>query len=279
MDPKLEDEIYQRLNTDADYLTAAQRERIVYKLASRRKRTTIKPDNEISAKDHQDFVHRINKNQLTLQETKPITKNQSAAFDAYDKGYNLFLHGCPGTGKTRLLLYFGLYEVLVTKQYSSVTIVRSTVEGRKMGFLPGSPEEKALVFETPYTYLCSKLFNNDKAYSMLKNREQIKFVSTAFLRGTTFEDTFIIGDETQNLEWNELLTLVTRPGDNTKLMLAGDYKQSDFRYEDEREGFINFMKVIKDIKEVADIEFDENDIVRGGLVKSFIVAARKHGLL
>jgi len=219
------------------------------------------------------------RNDLRLKEIRPMTLNQNHAFKEFEKGKHLFLHGSAGTGKTFVGLYFGLHEVLNTKQYKSITIIRSAVEVRKVGFLPGGPEEKSEEYEIPYRGICGELFGNDKAYETLKKRDQIDFKLTSFLRGTTLDDTFIVLDEASNLDWAELSTVITRMGNNTKIVICGDWRQTDFKYADEKAGFVNFKKIIEKMPSFSCIEFGIEDIVRGPLVKSFIIEASKLGFM
>jgi len=216
---------------------------------------------------------------LHLKEIRPMTLKQNHAFKEHEKGQNLLFHGSAGTGKTFLGLYFGLHEVINTKQYKNITIIRSAVEVRKVGFLPGSEEEKSESYEIPYRGICSELFGNDKAYEILKKREQIDFKLTSFLRGTTLDDTFIVIDECSNMDWAELSTVITRMGNNTKLVFCGDWHQTDFKFEDEKVGFVNFKKILEKMPSFSCIEFGVEDIVRGKIVKEFLIEAYKQGIM
>lgn len=218
------------------------------------------------------------KNDLLLTQIKPRTVNQNKVFKYYEEGKHLFLHGSAGTGKTFLSMWLGLNEVINTHYYKNLIIIRSAVEVRKIGYLPGAEDEKGQAYEDPYIGLCSELFNNEKAYNTLKKRELIDFRLTSFLRGITLEDSFIIIDEAENMAWNELFTVMTRMGKNTKVIICGDGLQTDFKYMDEREGFKNFKKVIENMEDFACIEFDFNDILRGKLVKEFIIESSRLGL-
>ena len=108
-------------------------------------------------------------------------------------------------------------------------------------------------------------------YGNLKAQESIKFWSTSFLRGTTLDNSIIIVDECQNLNFHELDSIITRVGDNSKIMFCGDATQSDLTKNNERDGILNFMKIIQRMPEFESIEFGIEDIVRSGLVKSYIV--------
>lgn len=108
-------------------------------------------------------------------------------------------------------------------------------------------------------------------YGNLKQQESIKFWSTSFIRGTTLDNCIILVDECQNLNFHELDSIITRVGEDSKIIFCGDATQSDLTRNNERSGVIDFMKIIQRMPEFESVEFDVNDIVRSGLVKSYIV--------
>ena len=212
---------------------------------------------------------------------RPMTDNQSVAFDAWDKGANLMLHGIAGTGKTFLGLYFSLTEVMSKNtHYKKVFIIRSVVPTRDIGFLPGSQKDKMKVYEAPYYDIASIFFQQGDAYEILKQRNNVEFISTSFLRGSTFDDCIIIVDEVQNMSDQELHTVMTRVGENCRIIFCGDVKQDDLTSERKKEmsGLRSFMKVIKKMKEFDFVEFEASDIVRSRLVKSYIIERDRQGL-
>jgi predicted ribonuclease YlaK len=211
----------------------------------------------------------------------PMTDNQSKAFAAWDDGANLMLHGIAGTGKTFLALYFAIKEVMSKNtQYKKVFIIRSTVPSRDMGFLPGSQKEKMKVYEGPYYDIATKLFQRGDAYEVLKQRNNVEFISTSFLRGSTFDDCILVVDEVQNMNDQELHTVMTRVGENCRIIFCGDVKQDDLTSERKKEmsGLRTFMKIIKNMREFSFVEFVAGDIVRSELVKSYIIERDRQGL-
>lgn len=211
----------------------------------------------------------------------PMTDNQRIAFDFWDDGYNLMLHGIAGTGKTFLGLYFALKEVVKPNSpFKKVYIVRSTVSTRDQGFLPGSLKEKAKVFESPYVPICSKLYGRGDAYEVLKGKGYIEFVTTSYLRGETFDDCILVVDEVQNMGDGELHTVMTRVGENCRIIFCGDVKQDDLTSERKKElsGLRDFMKILHRMKEFEFVDFQVEDIVRSRLVKSYIIERDKLGL-
>jgi len=192
---------------------------------------------------------------------------------------NLMLHGMAGTGKSFISLYLSLKEVIKSESiYKKVVIVRSVVPTRDMGFLPGNNKEKAKVYEAPYYAICTELFGRGDAYEVLKSRGIVDFISTSFIRGITLNDSIIVVDEIANLTLHELDSIITRVGKNCKIIFSGDFSQSDFTREQDRNGLKDFMKIIDRMKSFEFIEFDENDIVRSSMVKEYIISKHRLGI-
>lgn len=115
-------------------------------------------------------------------------------------------------------------------------------------------------------------------YGNLKSQETIKFWSTSFLRGTTLDNAIIIVDEFQNLTFHELDSIITRVGENSKIMFCGDATQSDLQKSNDRNGIIDFMKILRSMPSFDIIEFEVQDIVRSGIVKEYIIAKIEAGM-
>lgn len=212
------------------------------------------------------------KNNLILKKVSPKTINQEQIFKEFVNGKNLLIHGLPGTGKSFLSLYLALNEIEQFKEHKSITIIRSVVPSRDMGFLPGSIKDKAKVYEAPYTGICAELYGRGDAYEILNQKGVINFETSSFLRGMTIDNTIVIIDECQNMTYHELCTIVTRMGKNSKVIFCGDYRQTDLKYDDEKSGVLHFMKIISSMKRYfSTIEMKVEDIVRSGLVKEFII--------
>ena len=208
----------------------------------------------------------------------PLTDNQSKVFDAYKEGKNVYAYGAAGTGKTFIMLYLALKEVLnPLTPYNRVVIVRSLVSTREIGFLPGDHEDKSSLYQIPYKNMVKYMFelptdnDFDMLWGNLKTQESIKFWSTSFIRGTTLDDCILIIDEAQNLNFHELDSIITRVGENCKIHFCGDAAQSDLVKTNERNGILDFMKILAAMPEFESIEFGVEDIVRSGLVKSYIL--------
>ena len=214
-----------------------------------------------------------------LRDIEPLTENQQKLFDSYANSKNIIAYGAAGTGKTFITLFNALNDVLDTSTpYEKIYIVRSLVSTREIGFLPGDHEDKSFLYQIPYKNMVKYMFELPSAadfemlYGNLKAQETISFWSTSFIRGTTFDWAIILVDEFQNLNFHELDSIMTRVGENTTIMFCGDATQSDLIKQNERNGIIDFMRVLRLMSSVDIIEFGVEDIVRSGLVKEFILA-------
>lgn len=218
-------------------------------------------------------------NSDVIREIEPLTENQKALFEAYENNKHIVAYGCAGTGKTFITLYNALQDVLDERSpYEKIYIVRSLVATREIGFLPGDHEDKSSLYQIPYKNMVKYMFEMpDEAsfemlYANLKTQGTISFWSTSFIRGTTLDNAIIIVDEFQNLNYHELDSIITRVGENSKIMFCGDATQSDLIKTNEKNGIIDFMKVLRIMPSIDIIEFGVDDIVRSGFVKEYILA-------
>lgn len=214
-----------------------------------------------------------------LLEFDPITENQKIAFDLWKEGENLVLAGSAGTGKTFIALYLALEKMLErSTEFDKIIIIRSVVAVREIGYLPGKLEDKISVFETPYRSIVEELFEDKAVYNKLSNNKQVHFETTSFIRGKTFDRSIIIVDEMQNLNFHELDSVMTRIGENSKIIFCGDYLQSDFDREGDRLGIMKFLQIIERMKDISVIQFGWDDIVRSGTVRDYIMTKEMLGL-
>lgn len=216
---------------------------------------------------------------------QPLTPAQEKVFDEYSSGKNLFLYGAAGTGKTFVSLYLALQDVFNERTpYEKIYMVRSLVSTREIGFLPGDHEDKSSLYQIPYKNMVKYMFEmpDDNSFEMLyanlKAQGTISFWSTSFIRGTTFDNAILIIDEFQNLNFHELDSIITRVGENSKIHFCGDATQTDLVKTHERNGIVDFMRIINQMPSFDTIEFQPEDICRSGLVKEYIVAKHELGL-
>jgi len=179
---------------------------------------------------------------------------------------NLVLSGFAGTGKTFLSSYLAYCDIFAGR-YNKLVYIRSAVPTRNIGFLPGNEKEKVEVYEAPYIDIATELLGRGDSYEILKKKGVVHFMSTSFIRGVTLRDAVIIVDETQNMTYHELDSLITRLGDNCRIIFCGDLHQADLY----KNGFEDFYKVIRSMNEFDFIEFHKEDIVRSELVKNYII--------
>lgn len=218
---------------------------------------------------------------LALREIQPLTDTQTEVFKAYNSGYNAVLHGCAGTGKTFLSSYLAIRDIMnKVDQKRKLIIVRSVVPTRDMGFLPGSIAEKSKVYEAPYQAIFTELFGRGDAYEVLKQKHKVEFTTTSFVRGQTWDDAIVLVDEFQNMSWQELNTIITRVGENSRIIFSGDGKQDDLtstRYSTES-GASKFVKVLNQMDSFASIDFGPDDIVRSDFVREYIQTCYNMGI-
>lgn len=210
----------------------------------------------------------------------PLTTTQADVFEAFEEDeLNLMLHGVAGTGKTFVATYLALKEVLNNKDKKKVFIVRSVVPTRDMGFLPGNAKEKARAYEAPYFSICQDLFGRGDAYETLKSKNVIEFITSSFIRGITLDNCVVIVDECQNMSSMELHSIMTRVGQNCKIIFCGDTRQDDLTSERKKEesGLSQFMNILRNMEAFEFIEFLEEDIVRSDLVKEYIITRNRLG--
>jgi len=220
-----------------------------------------------------------------IRKIEPLTENQELFFKQYKLDQNLVAYGCAGTGKTFITLYNALLDVLDPKTpYEKIYIVRSLVPTREIGFLPGDHEDKSDIYQIPYKNMVKYMFEmpDDNSFEMLyanlKAQGTISFWSTSFIRGTTLDNVIVIVDEFQNLNFHELDSMITRVGTDSKIMFCGDATQTDLIKTAEKNGIVDFMRILTNMPSFDTIEFQAEDICRSGLVKEYIIAKHELGL-
>lgn len=208
-----------------------------------------------------------------MKRIEPLTDNQKKVFEAYKNDYHIVLAGSAGTGKTFVAMNLALEDVLdKNTPYDKLIVLRSIVPTRDIGFLPGDEEEKKLVYELPYKGICHDIFGMPDAWEKLKASGEAEFMTTSFIRGITIDNAIIIVDEMQNLNYHELCSIMTRIGQNTRIIFCGDYYQSDFHKKQEQDGILKFLRIMEIMSRCTIVEFTWEDIVRSDIVREFIMS-------
>jgi phosphate starvation-inducible PhoH-like protein len=213
-----------------------------------------------------------------MRKLGPITTTQEDMFDQYKSGYNLAAIGTAGTGKTMCAMYLALQDVLKEVGYERVIIVRSAVQTREQGFMPGSQAQKEAVYATPYADIVNDLFGRGDAWEIMKQKRQVQFMTSSFVRGLTFDNAVIVVDECQSMTYHELDSIITRVGESSKIIFCGDTRQDDLagtRHKHDVSGLVSFINVLKRIPSFSLVNFGVEDIVRSGLVKEYIIAKER----
>lgn len=218
---------------------------------------------------------------MGIGKIEPLNDTQADVFDAFEEDLNLMLHGVAGTGKTFVAMYLAMRAIInKVDQKKKLYIVRSVVPTRDMGFLPGNQKEKSKVYEAPYYTISNELFGRGDAYETFKAKNAIEFITTSFIRGITLDNCIVLVDECQNMSGMELHSIMTRVGQNCKIIFCGDTRQDDLTSERKKEnsGLSEFMRILQEMKSFEFVEFNEDDIVRSALVKEYIITRNKLGL-
>jgi phosphate starvation-inducible PhoH-like protein len=214
-----------------------------------------------------------------LEKFSPITDNQSQAFESWKEGYNLVLTGSAGTGKTFMAMHFAFRALVENPDlYRKVLIIRSLVPTRDGGHLPGTKEEKEEPYTMVYKNLSDEIFGYKGAWGKLVSTQRVRFETTSYIRGSTFDQTLIIVDEMQNMNGHELDTIITRVGKDCRIIFCGDRKQTDFKYSDEKEGIVKFNSILELMPAFRVVTFGWEDIVRSDFVRDYLMTKEYLGM-
>lgn len=253
------------------------------RLTKRQQRLADKGTQKVNQRSSGSHVTRKNSpagSNMYLNPIEPMTHNQALALEAYQNEKTVVMIGCAGTGKSFLACYSAMSEVEdKSSPVEKVLIVRSPQATKNIGFLPGTEQEKIAPFEAAYKDLFADLYGRGDAYEVLKAKGTVRFVGTSFLRGTAIDDTVIIIDEPQSMSFHELMTVLTRAGRNSRIIMCGDTKQDDLtslRYN-EQSGLPEVLNILDRVGSVEVIRFEPKDIVRSGFVRALLTAAYEMG--
>lgn len=205
---------------------------------------------------------------------KPRTINQKKYIRTVAENTVTFCQGVAGSGKTHIAIGMGL-EYLVYEKVKRIVITRPVVEaGERLGFLPGTAEEKLHPYLLPILDEIN-YFMQMQHYTKLKVNRQIEVVPLGLMRGRSFHDAFIVADECQNASYDQLKMLLTRIGMNSKMILTGDVAQSDLQ-KYQRGGFLNLANMLNDVDGVGKVALEAVDIVRNPIIGSIVQRIESH---
>ena len=224
---------------------------------------------------------RVRRTRTKHDETKqaieliPRNDNQALYIKALEDSDQVIVFGPSGTGKTYVVSTFAanLYHL---KVIDKIVITRPHIAvGKEIGFLPGTLEEKAAPWALPVLDVLEKKLGKGVVETAIK-AGNIEVAPLALMRGRSFEDAFIICDESQNITFHELKMLLTRVGDGSKLVLNGDVMQSDLKEADGLTKVVHIVK--KHMLPVPIVEFCVDDIVRSDMTKLWVQTFIKEGV-
>lgn len=214
---------------------------------------------------------------FTLHDIKPKNYAQETAFESFIQGNHLILAGSAGTGKSYISLYLAIRKSMEDES-KSVLIVRSAVQSREIGHTPGTLEEKEDLYAQPYKDILGKLFHRAGAWNELKKQKKVDFQTTSFIRGLTFDNTILIVDEAQNLNFGELNSVMTRVGKGSQVIICGDVRQTDLNSKKEKTCWNDMLAAFNKVSNIDIINFTPSDIVRSGFTKEWVMACESLGL-
>lgn len=199
---------------------------------------------------------------------KPVTINQKDYIRTVAENTITFCQGVAGSGKTHIAVGMAL-EYLLDYKIKKVVITRPVVEaGEKLGFLPGTAEEKLQPYLLPLFDEINHFLAKEH-YSKLVHSRQIEIVPLGLMRGRSFHEAFIVADECQNASYDQLKMLLTRIGIDSKMVLTGDVEQSDLENR-KKGGFGDIMSKLHDVDNIGISSLESSDIIRNPIIADII---------
>jgi len=204
----------------------------------------------------------------------PKSMNQRLYLDALERSDMVFGIGPAGTGKTYLAVAMGI-GALLNKRVSRIILTRPAVEaGERLGFLPGTLQEKIDPYLRPLYDALYDMLDADKVERLLEHNV-IEVAPIAFMRGRTLNDSFVILDEAQNATPEQMKMVLTRVGFNSRMVVTGDITQIDLP-TGKRSGLLHAREVLREVEGISFVYFDERDVVRHALVQRIVRAYEKY---
>lgn len=206
--------------------------------------------------------------QLFKNRLKPKSINQKEYIRTIAENTITFCQGLAGTGKTHIAVGMAM-EYLLEGKVKKIIITRPVLEaGEKIGYLPGTAEEKLHPYLLPILDEITH-FINPGFYANLRTNNKIEIVPLGFMRGRNFHDSFIIADECQNASYEQLKMLLTRVGINSKMVLTGDIGQSDLSRHLQG-GFIEIINSLEGLDSIGFAKLVHTDIIRNPIIANIL---------
>jgi phosphate starvation-inducible PhoH-like protein len=207
--------------------------------------------------------------QVYRNRLKPRTENQKEYIRIAAENSVTFCQGVAGSGKTHIAVGMAL-EYLLDNKVKKIIITRPVVEsGEKIGYLPGTAEEKLHPYLLPLLDEVNH-FISSAHYSGLKTNNKIEIVPLGLMRGRNFHDCFIVADECQNASYDQLKMLITRLGRESKMILTGDTSQSDL-HRHMQGGFYSMMEALENVEGIGIAKLAFSDIVRNPIIEKILI--------
>ena len=216
-----------------------------------------------------DLTNDINPSPVIYRNrVKPRTENQKEYIRAIAENSVTFCQGVAGSGKTHIAIGMAL-DYLLDGKVNRIVITRPVVEsGEKIGYLPGTAEEKLHPYLLPLLDEV-RYFISNAEFASLKTNNKIEIVPLGLMRGRNFHDAFIVADECQNASYDQLKMLLTRLGRDSKMVLTGDISQSDL-HRHMRGGFLSMIDALSGIEGIGISVLDCSDIVRNPIIAKIL---------
>jgi phosphate starvation-inducible PhoH-like protein len=197
-----------------------------------------------------------------------LTQKQKEFYDAIEKNTITIATGPAGTSKTFTACYSAIKHLSSPHPLNKIIITKPIVEaGENLGFLPGSVDEKISPYMESFVTTFHKIIGKPM-FEKLKEVDRIEMRPVAYMRGSTFNNSFMILDEAQNMNFHQLMTYITRLGENSKMVICGDVSQHDIRHN--LVALPDFQKMISGIDSIGTFTFEKEDIVRNKIIVDIV---------
>jgi phosphate starvation-inducible PhoH-like protein len=197
-----------------------------------------------------------------------LTDKQKEFFDAIDKNIITIATGPAGTSKTFTACYSAIKHLASAIPMNKIIITKPIVEaGENLGFLPGSVDEKISPYMESFVTTFHKIIGK-QMFDKLKEVDRIEMRPVAYMRGSTFSNAFMILDEAQNMNFHQLMTYITRLGENSKMVICGDVSQHDIKHN--LVALPEFQKMIQGVNSIGTFTFEKGDIVRNKIIVDIV---------